>query len=162
MKHVKFDARFTEPRPTLDGAGCDGLSAPPPACGLHERSISTFEAPFAGTSKVTVVGRFSAMAQKYQFTGTQTFSSVTITGCGEGGLVLEMYDGEIDPARFDPATRKLPGKHDWRIRVGSGTKRLAQASGGGTASWTMFWDNAATGAAPFVKGTLAGAIDCRT
>ena len=63
MKLVKFDARFTEPLPTTDGAECDGLSAPPPACGLHERSSSTFEAPFAGTSKVTVVGRFSAMTQ---------------------------------------------------------------------------------------------------
>jgi len=160
MKHVKFEARFTEPLPTTDGAGCDGLSAPPPGCGLYERSTSTFEAPFAGTSKVSVVGRFSAMTQKYHFTGTQTFSSVTITGCGEGGLVLEMYDGEIDPARFNPATRQLPGKHDWRIREGSGTQRLAQAIGGGTASWTMLWDNAATGAAPFVEGTLTGAIDC--
>jgi len=55
------------------------------------------------------------MDQKYKFTGTQTFSSVTITGCGEGGLVLEMSDGEIDPARFNPATRQLPGKHFWRI-----------------------------------------------
>jgi len=101
------------------------------------------------------------MDQKYRFSGTQTFSSVKITGCGEGGLVIEMYDGVVDLARFAPATRQLPGQHKWRVREGSGTRRLTKASGGGTSSWAMLWDNAATEANPFVEGTLTGTINCR-
>jgi hypothetical protein len=152
---IEVTSTFTEPPPNPDGVRCVGLHAPPPGCGLVERTTTTFAGTLAGVAGAEVRGAMGTDG-KYHFDGTWQLADAVVDGCGTGGLVIEMYEGTVEAAPDQPGV--FVGATRWRIRPGSGTVGLAGITGGdGTATFDFTGEPSGD---EFVQGDFSGTTTC--